>query len=76
MLLSSTRCLRNFSFTCWYFTDGGRVKTVVIVAIAGLDKDGRVGQTVGKDLAIDVAKLNTFSNVSSRIFDCRISVHV
>ena len=52
------------------------MKTVVIVAIAGLDEDGRVGQTVGKDFAVDVAKLNTFSDVSSRIFDCRISVDV
>lgn len=52
------------------------MEPVVIVAIAGLDEDGRVGQTVSKDLTVDVAKLNTFSNVSSRIFDRRIAVHV
>ncbi len=52
------------------------MEPVVIVAIAGLDEDGRVGQTVSKDLTVDVAKLNTFSDVSSRIFDRRIAVHV
>lgn len=44
--------------TCRNFTDGGRVEAVMEVAVARLHEDGRVGEAVGKHLAVDVAKLN------------------
>jgi len=56
--------------------DGGRVEAVVVVAVPGLDKDGRVGETLGVHLASDVVKMDTFANMSSGVLDGRVSVYI
>ena len=41
------------------FADGCGVKSMVVVAVAGLHKDGAVGHAVGINFAVQVSQLNT-----------------
>ena len=47
------------SSTCRDFADRGGVEGVVVVAVARLHEDGRVGQAVCEHLAVDVAELDS-----------------
>ena len=47
--------------TCRDFADGGGVEGVVVVAVARLHEDGRVGEAVREHLPVDVAKLDPWN---------------
>lgn len=52
---------RSFSgaLTWRDLADGGGKESVVVVAVARLDKDGGFRQAVGEHLAVDVAELDS-----------------
>ena len=55
---------------------GGGEELVVVVAVPRLHEDGRVGQTLGVDLALVEAEVDAAADVSPRVFDRRVAVHV
>lgn len=46
---------------CRDFADGAGVKSVVVVAVPGLDENRAVGQAFSVDLPTDVVQMNTFA---------------
>ena len=56
-------------------TDGGRMEPVRRIAVPALDKDGRVAQTLGKDLPADREQVDALSDVSSSVLDGRVAMH-
>ena len=56
--------------------DGGCVKAVRVVALSALDKDGVVAQTLCKDFSPDVEEMDPLPDVSTDIFDGRVTIHV
>ena len=59
-----------------HLADGGGVEAVVVVAVAGLDEDGGVGETLGVHLASDVVEVDTFANMSPRVLDGGVTVNI
>ena len=59
-----------------YFTDCAHVKAMWVITITRLDEYCTVGETLGKDLTTRVVQMNTFANVTSRILNCWISIHI
>lgn len=60
----------------WDLAHSGGVEAVVVIAVAGLHEDGRVRQTFGIHFPSHVVEMDSFSNVSSCVFNCRISVNI
>jgi hypothetical protein len=60
----------------WDLTDGGRVKPMVIVTIAGLNKYGRITETFSVDFPTNIVEMNTLANVSTGVFNGRIPVDI
>jgi len=58
------------------FADCCGVKSMVVVAVAGLNEDGAVRHTVGIHFAVQVGQLNTFPYVTSGVFDGGVSVDI
>ena len=44
-----------------HLADGGGVEAVVVVAVAGLDEDGAVGQTLGVHLAPHIVQVHAWT---------------
>lgn len=58
------------------FAHGAGVESVVVVAVAALHEDGRVGQALGVDLATDVIQVHSLSDMTTCVFDCTVAVDV
>ena len=57
--------VENFQGTAWRdLTHCCRVKTMAVVAISTLHKDGRVTEAFSKNLSTHVVQMHTFSNMS------------
>jgi len=52
------------------------MEAMMIVAILRLNKDGRVGETLGIDFTTHIIKMDAFANVTSCILNCRISIDI
>lgn len=47
-----------------------------VVAVARLNKDGRIGLALCKHFIAIVIKMNTFANVTPRVFDGRVPIDI
>ena len=59
-----------------YLTDSGGVEPVVVVAVATLNEDCRVAETLGVHLAADVVEVDALADVTAGVLDGRVSVDV
>lgn len=59
-----------------YLANGGWVKTMLIVAVAALNKNTAVTHTLRINLPSNIIQMNAFSNVPPGILYRRVSVYV
>lgn len=60
----------------WNLTDGRRMEAMMMIAVATLDEDRRVRQTLRVDLPTNVVQMHAFTYVTPRVLYGRIPVHV
>lgn len=48
----------------------------MIVAIAALHENGRIGETLGIDLTANVVQVNAFADMPTRVLDGAVAIHV
>jgi hypothetical protein len=58
------------------FAHRRRMPAVTLVAIGRLDEYRRIRQTLGEYFAADVIQSHAFANVTSRLLNHRVSIHV
>lgn len=58
------------------FADSSRMPAIALVAIWGLNENGRIAQAFGKDFAADVIEPDSLADVTSRLFNDWIAVNV
>lgn len=52
------------------------MKAVMVIAVAALDEDRRVRQTLRVDLPANVVQMHAFTYVTPRVLYCRVPIHV
>lgn len=58
------------------FTHRTRMETVMVIAVARLNKYSRIGETFGIDFAGDVVQMNSLAYVTAGVFDGAVAIDI